>query len=201
LKRLIDTQTNPELLKSLFRNLRKGSDMARGDDAGNLKHAVVSWVDDLFGPSEPALKANQKDERGFECNNTGRLLCPTEWDWDDERVCMMIRDGHPDHIITAHSWPAFLYAGNKCNPDNMEEGLFRNGLLVKAFKYLFTSPTSANDDAPPNNAPQPSAKRAKRNLGATQSHVASLIGMRCVTPRAIAYVAVQVRFALSNANT
>jgi hypothetical protein len=59
--------------------------MARGDDAGNLKQAVVSWVDDLFGPSEPALKANRKDERGFECNNTGRLLCPAEWDWDDEQ--------------------------------------------------------------------------------------------------------------------
>jgi hypothetical protein len=124
------------------------------------------------------------------------------------RTCTMIRDGHHDYIVTAHSWPAFLYAGNKCNPDNMEEGLFRNGMLVKvslatssdfiwhkhsqAFKYLFTSPTSANDDAPVNDAPQPSAKRAKRNLGATRSHVASLIGMRHVTPRAIAYVAVQV---------
>jgi hypothetical protein len=120
----------------------------------------------------------------------------------------MIRDGDSNYMVTAHSWPAFLYAGNKCNTDNIEEGLFRNGMLVKvslttssdfvcckhfqAFKYLFTSPTSANDDTPPNDAPQPSAKRAKRNLGATRSHVASLIGMRSVTPRAIAYVAVQV---------
>src|ERR1700683_4193124 len=121
----------------------------------------------------------------------------------------MIRDGHPDYIVTAHSWPTFLYVGNKCNADDIEEGLFRNGMLVKvslatssdfvwhtkrsqAFKYLFTSPTSANDDASPNDALQPSAKRAKRNLGATRSHVASLIGMRSVTPRAIAYVAVQV---------
>ena len=70
-----------------------------------------------------------------------------------------------------------------------------------------------------NDMVQPSAKRAKRNLVATRSHVASLIGMRSVTPRAIAYVAVQVclnvlfnldaslttchqlRFALSNANS
>jgi hypothetical protein len=118
----------------------------------------------------------------------------------------MIRDGHPDYVVTAHSWPTFLYAGNKCNADDIEEGLFRNGMLVKvslatssdfiwckhsqAFKYLFTSPTSANDDA--NDPPQPPAKRAKRNLGATRSHVASLIGMRSMTPRAIAYVAVQV---------
>lgn len=34
---------------------------------------------------------------------------------------------------------------------------------------------------------------------ATRSNVASLIGLRAVTPRSIAYVAVQLRFALSNA--
>jgi hypothetical protein len=57
--------------------------MARGDDAGNLKLAVVVWVDELFGPSEPALKPNSKDERGLECDNTGRLLCPGEYNWED----------------------------------------------------------------------------------------------------------------------
>jgi hypothetical protein len=39
----------------------------------------------LFGPSEPALKPNRKDERGFECDSIGHLLCPAEWDWDDEQ--------------------------------------------------------------------------------------------------------------------
>jgi hypothetical protein len=43
----------------------------------------------------------------------------------------MLRNGHSDYIVTAHSWPVFLYAGNKCNPDDMEEGLFRNTILVK----------------------------------------------------------------------
>jgi len=46
-------------------------------------------------------------------------------------VRTMIREGHPDYIITAYSWPVFIYAGNKCNPDDMEEGLFRNVMLVK----------------------------------------------------------------------
>ena len=39
----------------------------------------------------------------------------------------------------------------------------------------------------------PAAKRAKRSSNATRSNVASLIGLTMVTPRAIAYVAVQVR--------
>ncbi|KIM87314.1 hypothetical protein PILCRDRAFT_3812, partial [Piloderma croceum F 1598] len=83
LKKLLDQQTDPELLDSFYRNLRKGSDMARGDDAGNLKLAVVVWVDEIFGPSQPPLKPTSKDECGLENDNTGRLLCPGEYKWDD----------------------------------------------------------------------------------------------------------------------
>lgn len=64
--------------------LRKGSDGARGDDAAQLKKVVVSWIDEIFGPSKPALKPRSKDERGFGNDFTGRLLCPGEFDWDDE---------------------------------------------------------------------------------------------------------------------
>jgi hypothetical protein len=99
LKRLLDEQGDPELLEMFYKNvcqicplilmypilfqLRKGSDMARGDDAGNLKFAVVSWVDEIFGPSTPTLKPNLKDERGLNGDHTGRLLCPGEYDWED----------------------------------------------------------------------------------------------------------------------
>ena len=58
--------------------------MARGDDANNLKAAVVIWVDELYGPSDPALKAKSKDERGLANDHTGLLLCPGEYCWDDE---------------------------------------------------------------------------------------------------------------------
>jgi len=65
--------------------LRQGADMARGDDTGKLKSAVVEWVNDLYGLSVPPLRANSKDERGL-CNDyTGRLLCPGEYNWDDLR--------------------------------------------------------------------------------------------------------------------
>ena len=65
--------------------LRQGSDMARGDDTGKLKSAVVEWVNDLYGASEPPLRTNSKDERGLFNDHTGRLLCPGEYDWDDLR--------------------------------------------------------------------------------------------------------------------
>jgi hypothetical protein len=97
----------------------------------------------------------------------------------------------------------------------MEEGLFKSAFLLKAshfvifrfyiltlfqaYKYIFTSPTSANEVSmeavETDNDDMPSApKRSKKNLRATRSHVASLIGLRKVTPRSIAYVAVQVSF-------
>jgi hypothetical protein len=59
--------------------------MARGDDAGSLKVAVVEWVNDLFGPSDPLLRAKSKEGRGLENDNCGMLLCPAEFDWTDTR--------------------------------------------------------------------------------------------------------------------
>ena len=67
-------------------------------------------------------------------------------------------------------------------------------LFLQAYKYIFTLPTSANEvstDATEDGA-QPALKRSKKSLGATRSHIASLIGLHHVTPCSIAYVAVQV---------
>lgn len=65
--------------------LRKGSDMAHGDDSSKLKLAAVEWVDRRFGPSEPKLRPNSKFEQGFDNDHTGRLLWPGEYSWDTPR--------------------------------------------------------------------------------------------------------------------
>ena len=123
-----------------------------------------------------------------------------------------IRDGHPDFLVTADSWPALLYPHAKAIEDDMEHGLFQSAILVKvlhyfnrisrlcdsihqAFKFIFTSPSSAQDitceNDVENQAPQP-LKRARRQKAPTRGNVANLLGMRAVTARSIAYVAVQV---------
>lgn len=120
--------------------------------------------------------------------------------------------GHPDYAVTAHSFPNFLYAGDHCDPQDPEAGLFRNLLLVKvrdllsskcltakylhqAYKFLFTSPTSAAEVSLDTTGPQPEdlppRKRSRRTGPATRSNVANIIGMQSVTPRSIAYTAVQ----------
>jgi hypothetical protein len=121
-----------------------------------------------------------------------------------------IRDGHPDFIVTADSWPAFLYPHGKASQEDVEHGLFQSAILVKvcgslsilsfifqnpqAFKFIFTSPTSAMDINSENDIENQALrplKRAKSNKAPTRGNVASLLGMRSVTPRSIAYVAVQ----------
>jgi hypothetical protein len=42
-----------------------------------------------------------------------------------------ILEGHVDYAVTAQSWPAFCYAGFRCNVEDVEEGLFRSSLLFK----------------------------------------------------------------------
>ena len=44
---------------------------------------MITWVNDRYGPSIPALKASSKAERGLDNDHTGRLLCPGEYEWDD----------------------------------------------------------------------------------------------------------------------
>ena len=42
-----------------------------------------------------------------------------------------IWDGHPDFLVTADSWPAFLYLHARANEDDMEQGLLQSAILVK----------------------------------------------------------------------
>jgi hypothetical protein len=113
---------------------------------------VVSWIVGLFENPEPPLSPNIKTDRGFEHDLTGRLLCPIEYDWADPwwvplsvqyllvcvRLCdsvrQNIRDGQPEFIVTANSWPSFLYPHAKANHDDVQHGLFQSAILVKVLQ-------------------------------------------------------------------
>ena len=80
----------------------------------------------------------------------------------------------------------------------------------QAFKHIFTSPSSVSpdefgsdgesDDSDVDESESPCKRQrlmdAANGHGRTRSHVAELLGMKAVQPRAIAYIAVQVRGAL-----
>jgi hypothetical protein len=62
--------------------LRQGADGARGDDTSKLKSLVPDWVNRELKPN-PLVDPKDKFCCGFTNDACGRLLCPTELDWND----------------------------------------------------------------------------------------------------------------------
>ncbi|KAG0698048.1 hypothetical protein DFH29DRAFT_984041 [Suillus ampliporus] len=115
-------------LDSILKELRKGADSARGDDTANLKHAnsFIHWT--------PPFAPQSKMIAGLFITPPGMLLTKDK-----------IRDRDSDFLVTTYSWPAFMYKDYSFDSANIEKGLFRSTLLLKAFKHLFTSPSSAKE--------------------------------------------------------
>ncbi|RXW14333.1 hypothetical protein EST38_g11517 [Candolleomyces aberdarensis] len=160
----------------------KGANSARSDDTRSIKAPVLDWILPEGGaPLNPSLSRNSKFDRGFHHERTGFLLCPVNLDWSNPAVKKSLRD--KELIPTGDTWPNFLYRNEKFDPSDAWAGLLRNRLLVLGFKHIFTSPSST-DDTP----------------RATRSGNAVIHGMTKVTRASIAYVATQIRFALSSAS-
>ena len=124
----------------------------------NLKSALVTWINTIYGTSDPPLKCCSKLEWGLDNDHIGCLLCPAEYDWDNKewvlidcitimhsissvfkRVRIKIRDGHSNFAVTNTSWPAFCYPNSKqCSSQDIEKGLFRGELLIKV-TYCYQS--------------------------------------------------------------
>ncbi|KAH6884695.1 hypothetical protein BKA70DRAFT_1124678 [Coprinopsis sp. MPI-PUGE-AT-0042] len=159
--------------------IQKGSSTARADDTKGLKGVIIDWITPRGQNLEPPLMRNVKTDRGFYHDRTGELLCPIGLSWKDKGTREGLRTG--TICVAGDQWPLFVYAGYTYDSANIWKGLFRSTLLVWAFKHIFTSPSSVD-----------------REPRATRSGNARIHGMTQVTIPAIAYVATQVRFALSS---
>ncbi|KAG1773725.1 hypothetical protein EV702DRAFT_975708 [Suillus placidus] len=128
----------------MLKKLRQGADATRGDDTSKLKNFVAGWVNRELKPT-PLVDPDDKNCRSFINDACGKLLCPTELDWNDSNIRTRIRDRADGYVVTEMSWPAFLYENYTANLDNLEEGIFKSKLLVHAFKAIFMSPSSAKE--------------------------------------------------------
>ncbi|KAJ3529763.1 hypothetical protein NMY22_g8865 [Coprinellus aureogranulatus] len=165
--------------------ITKGISSARSDDTKSLKSAVVDWITPYRQYLNPPLQRNVKTDRGFYHYRTGELLCPVNFNWKDEMIRRDLRSGAL--VPSGDMWPRFIYKNYDYNPQDAWEGLLRSNLLVQAYKHVFTSPSSVY---------------ASNGVSkATRSSNARLHGMTCVTIPSIAYIATQVRFALSSSST
>ncbi|KAI9572485.1 hypothetical protein HD554DRAFT_2036058 [Boletus coccyginus] len=133
-RKIFASQSHVLKLANIFKDilqLNRGADSACGDDAASLKPAVIHWLTATYPNTELGLELSEKTGRGFDHNITGHLLCPVDYNWQDDQHRAGIRDFHPDFLVTVDSWPAFLYEGEKYDPQNPSKGLFKNHLLLK----------------------------------------------------------------------
>ncbi|KAG1776443.1 hypothetical protein EV702DRAFT_1046059 [Suillus placidus] len=178
----------------MLKKLRQGADSARGDDTSKLKNLVPDWINREFKPN-PLVNREDKNCHGFVHDACGRLLCPTELDWQNPVVKTGIWDCVDGYIVTEMSWPTFLYEKYIADQNDLEQGLFKSALLLQAFKAIFTSPSSAKDvDGKGDGANIIENNRcARRDTSGrkVKTHVAQIIKMHKVLPRSITYVACQ----------
>ncbi|KAJ3535197.1 hypothetical protein NMY22_g6599 [Coprinellus aureogranulatus] len=180
-ERLVSCKSEEEVM-AIASMLQKGAASARSDDTKSLKGAVVDWVERQGEQRiEPPISRNMKQKRGFEHERTGFLLCPPQLDWNDPEVKAQLRT--KELTISGSDWPIFLYKDEKYDSEHPWRGLFRNEILVKGFKHIFTSPSSVDDEPK-----------------ATRSGNARIHGMCFVTPASLAYVFTQIRFSLTSAS-
>ncbi|KAH6887773.1 hypothetical protein BKA70DRAFT_1122102, partial [Coprinopsis sp. MPI-PUGE-AT-0042] len=180
-QRLLDA--SEEEVIAIAAMIQKGANSARSDDTKTLKSAVVDWIVPSDGtPLSPPIARNIKMDRGFIHPRTGFLLCPAELNWEDEEVKRQLQD--KELVVSGTNWPIFLYKDEIYDEDEPWAGLLRNKILVKAYKHIFTSPSSV-----------------EREVKATRSGNARIHGMTSVTRASLAYICTQVvRFSLTSAS-
>ncbi|EAU83822.1 hypothetical protein CC1G_13139 [Coprinopsis cinerea okayama7 len=171
-----------EDLNTIARHLQKGANQARSDDTKGLRTVIIDWLAPPDEPLQPSLSRTVKVDRGFNHDRTGELLCPPHINWSNPKIREQLRN--KSLVVSGSDLPSFLWEDGMYDGKDIWKGFFRNPILVKAYKHIFTSPSSV-DDAPK----------------ATRSGNARIHGMTAATAPSLAYVAVQVRFALSSETT
>ncbi|GLB33255.1 hypothetical protein LshimejAT787_0101390 [Lyophyllum shimeji] len=177
-----DLEDQGEDLEALGKFMNKAAASARSDDTGSLRDAGLDYVE-LDRKLEPCIPPRSQKSlyRGFNNITLARLLCPiqavAEFDKNPAETIAKLQDGRIQ--ATADDIPAFLYPDNEFDPDDMDKGLLRGPLVVRTWRHLFTSPSSAV--IPP----------GKQRTTVTKGCQATMNGLHAPTPRTIAYAALQ----------
>ncbi|KAI0073430.1 hypothetical protein K474DRAFT_1666617 [Panus rudis PR-1116 ss-1] len=157
---------------------RKGS---RADDTSTLKKHIHKYVHkDTLRYVKPSFPdGGAKALRGWNHLELAHMLLPLQY----TATQSLLDDINDNKLkITEHDWPRFLYPdGRIFDLDNEFEDLFRGHLLLRVMKHIYTGHSTWNQG--------PGHQVGK------SSH-AQKMGMTSVTSRAIAYAAVQARFAI-----
>ncbi|KAG8921385.1 hypothetical protein FRC02_000273 [Tulasnella sp. 418] len=161
--------------------VERGADMARSDDCNGLKKEILWFLSDDYCTYDTSRKFKQN--RGFNDEALGKLLCPPRLDWSDSSIRDQLKNGVI--LVGPREFPPFVYRDFTIDPEKKTEGLFQSDLLIKAARYIFIAPSATIDNS-------------GASSRSTRPGNAALNDMRSVTIPTIAYITTLVRFALSS---
>ncbi|KAI0315398.1 hypothetical protein OF83DRAFT_1173862 [Amylostereum chailletii] len=70
-------------LQYIADQIQRGISGARADDMKTLKGVILNWISPRGQALQPPINSNNESEQGFNHEVTGRLLCPTGYDWNN----------------------------------------------------------------------------------------------------------------------
>ncbi|KIM57809.1 hypothetical protein SCLCIDRAFT_1219064, partial [Scleroderma citrinum Foug A] len=165
-------ESSEEMVTTIAELIQKGINGAWADDTKGVKSAIIDWITPKGQSLNPHIPQNMKSGRGFNHEHTRALLCPAGLDWANMEMRTKLVNGQIQ--VAGDQWPIFLYANYTYDAEDPWNSLLRSGLLISAFKHIFTSPSSVDQEPK-----------------ATRSGNAQIHGMRSVTKASIAYVTTQ----------
>ncbi|KAJ3975900.1 hypothetical protein EV361DRAFT_959110 [Lentinula raphanica] len=166
------------------------SDTSQAATSGTEPPPVLTLLDEF--------RTNTRDNRGLQNDITGRLLCPVEFDWDDPVVRAAVRAFSSEYDFAISARPRCLYKDEIFDSNDPDNGYLQSYLLVQVYRLIFTSPSSTKDQ-PEDVENLPASSKKKKTGASYRGNVAQIIHMNEVKPRSIAYAAIHLHFALTDA--
>nr|GAT45342.1 predicted protein [Mycena chlorophos] len=206
---LLRNHQNTDFLDALARSVEGGIESVRSDDSSTVRSRIHNWI---FDPSPPtadsdtpsvpvpapsAGAATQKSLRGFNDVYYGALMMPLEYK-DNEAYPEYVLDPlltpltftspvdglrSGKYSADAKQSPCFIYPFGQKNDTSALRTALDSPIMLRCSKAIFQGPKAALE---------------VDGFHAGRKGNAKIIGLRTFTPRVIAYVACQVRFALSS---
>ncbi|KAK0463245.1 uncharacterized protein EV420DRAFT_1639395 [Desarmillaria tabescens] len=128
----------PDHIKHVYAQMDNGRIQVRTTDIHGVKEKISNWRS--WNPSFPTMQ--RATQAGFAHPECGRLLCPSELNWDDDEVRQNIING--TEPVEADDLCNLCYANERMDPQDKFVGFMRNDLLVSCGLHIWHGPSYAN---------------------------------------------------------
>ncbi|KAF8264671.1 hypothetical protein EI94DRAFT_1805484 [Lactarius quietus] len=179
----------PAGISDLTKGLIQGTRTSRSNDVFCLKMSTGRLASKTS--VKILLSMDAKSDRGFNHNELGHMLIPTEHaeEFTNDPAGAKINEGVDDYQVTGRDMPAFLYEDpGKYDPEDMLCGFMRGYFLAHCLRAIFKGPKASMNRPTTHDRP-------------TCGSVAHLCRLEEVTVPMMVYVAIQARFTLSSQQT